>query len=667
VYVSGQWYPTSAYYSGHVLSISSSPGAVCLLTTKGLSVYDTATRNWRAIREFSLGGKHEIIGGNGMMIVVINDELGRITADGGETWLDFYPLGTYNQWTGLKDDVPVVFDEHQRMYYSRNKGQDWEFGPTWTYIEYFASPCIVADTLFTIISITLNYEKFYKSVYADGHFQEWEFIRNFAINEVHHDLIFLNGTFFAATAFGIKYSVNMGLDWSILGGYNFGLTQNVRTDGENIYALQYDPSGNGIKKCRLSDTSWSTLLPGKQATEGEYIGSCDGYFCAALGSFYNSRLMTWSDSAWKPPPALRLGDAVTGVPTVCHAGEIGFTSSKGADQSQVYWTDDKEQTWNPCRFNKQWFLYDAIGVGDEYLIAGSPGVGKVDLSADTIFKSNGLDGRIAFTLESSGGTLFAGTDNGVYFSVNGGSDWALAGLQGKKVFSLHVWKDTLYAGTDQGLLCSVDGMEWDGTTCPGNTIIDIASSNDCFMVAAGTGIIKRDFAGGRWIPAGIEQVGTDVTNLVTMGRRFIAGTARGTVLYSDDQGMTWQDISNPKFSEITGLDILGEDLFASDRKRGVYKYTFSMPGAVDLLKPHPFKVYPNPAGDRLTFSLPGAFHAEWVLEIFNMAGQIVKTMKPGISADGICTVDIADLPNGTYLLVVAKGKERFSSVFTKTE
>ncbi len=69
-------------------------------------------------------------------------------------------------------------------------------------------------------------------------------------------------------------------------------------------------------------------------------------------------------------------------------------------------------------------------------------------------------------------------------------------------------------------------------------------------------------------------------------------------------------------------------------------------------------VYPNPASDELTISLPKSISGETTITLYNVSGSMVKSIAVNHS-DISQTLSIADLPNGMYILhVLANGHNK---------
>lgn len=97
----------------------------------------------------------------------------------------------------------------------------------------------------------------------------------------------------------------------------------------------------------------------------------------------------------------------------------------------------------------------------ELLVGTDAGVYCVDGSGSPK-EADGLGGRCVRALRRSNGSVFAGSDQGVYRSNNGGRSWKLSGAEGKIVWDLAAASDgrTVYAGTQPAQLYrSRDGGE----------------------------------------------------------------------------------------------------------------------------------------------------------------------------------------------------------------
>jgi len=122
------------------------------------------------------------------------------------------------------------------------------------------------------------------------------------------------------------------------------------------------------------------------------------------------------------------------------------------------------------------------------------------LAADSVY-------ALAIGPQASG-TLYAGTEMGIFKSTNGGDTWqgSSSGFSGRKVYALAFAGDALLAGTDRRAFKSVNG-------------------------------------GASWTPANQGLAANEVYCLASPGGTVYAGTERGVFL-SDNGGASWQTASD---------------------------------------------------------------------------------------------------------------------------
>jgi hypothetical protein len=80
--------------------------------------------------------------------------------------------------------------------------------------------------------------------------------------------------------------------------------------------------------------------------------------------------------------------------------------------------------------------------------------------------------------------------------------------------------------------------------------------------------------------------------------------------------------------------------------------------------------FPNPAGNLVTvdYHLPGEPHGEgMVLRLINVFGQTLSTHALPQAAEGRLSLDLSDLPAGTYFIVIENGRERLRQSLIKVD
>jgi photosystem II stability/assembly factor-like uncharacterized protein len=164
-----------------------------------------------------------------------------------------------------------------------------------------------------------------------------------------------------------------------------------------------------------------------------------------------------------------------------------------------------------------------IGTSDGVFLAGK------DVAPERV---EGLDGREVRALKASNGSVFAGADNGVFVSKNGGRSWKTGGVEGKIVWDIAPApgdERTVYAGVQPAALYrSRDG---------GETWAEIDSMRE--IPGSEKWCVPNSPAGAR-----ARTVVLDPAN----PSRYWVGLEVGGVLSTADDGASWSSV-------MTGGDI----------------------------------------------------------------------------------------------------------------
>lgn len=162
-----------------------------------------------------------------------------------------------------------------------------------------------------------------------------------------------------------------------------------------------------------------------------------------------------------------------------------------------------------------------------------------------IYSGNGLDSAYISCLTYDGTTLYAGTlDKGVFISNDGGINWSAAGtgLEDLAVYSICLNKGTVYAGTDDFIYFSTDqGAKWSKLNEQLSQIItfNLLVNEGNIFAATEVGLLVSTNDGAGWKPVSTELSGKDVHGITANGNFIFAGVESDGVFYSSDKGATW--------------------------------------------------------------------------------------------------------------------------------
>ena len=196
----------------------------------------------------------------------------------------------------------------------------------------------------------------------------------------------------------------------------------------------------------------------------------------------------------------------------------------------------------------------------------------------------GLRNKRLLSLEVAGGTLFAGTDNGIYASDSGGETWVELGgdLQTYRVYSFLTVGETLYTGTSyHGVYRSADGgASWEsiGENLDNKTMYPLVTGGGYFFASVpGLGIYRRGEGESRWVRKndGMPE-NNSVLGMVLVDGILMAGSGDGygksQIYRSDDWGESWQELGEemPKLRLTAMVEVEGQ-LYTATEGDGVYR------------------------------------------------------------------------------------------------
>jgi len=203
-------------------------------------------------------------------------------------------------------------------------------------------------------------------------------------------------------------------------------------------------------------------------------------------------------------------------------------------------------------------LPDPAAPGTLYLAAFGRGVYRsTDGGRRWVLAAQGLEDPavLALALDPGGaGTLFAGTDSGIFVSRDRAGTWTRLGLRDRNIRSLAFGPGrpaVLYAATDRGVLASADGGR---TWQPRNAGLEMrdvrvlrAGPPPGWLYAAGFGGVFRSGDGGlAWQSLG-PGLGDDRVRALAVDPvrpdRVYAGTAAGGVFVTTEGGRGWRALN----------------------------------------------------------------------------------------------------------------------------
>lgn len=351
------------------------------------------------------------------------------------------------------------------------------------------------------------------------------------------------------------------------------------------------------------------------------------------------------------------------------------------------------------------------------LLIGTIG-GKIFRTTDngTTFEhlnTNMFAGFIWSILVNSNGTIFAGTEHGLYSSSNNGVNWSLTSLAGSDVRALA--KDNngnLYAGLfGLGVFKSTNnGATWtminNGLTSLAIHSIVVNQSNEIFVGTLGGGVYSSVDGGTNWNHKPMSYNFVWALASAPNGNLY-AGTYGNGVYRSTDNGNSWVKSSSYPANYVYALSVDGNgNLYASSWEAGVFVtnittntwqsvglggfgvssvmvnsmnnavFAGTSNGAVLKLNDSPTGVngnveipnnfsleqnYPNPFNPATTIEFSIASREQVTLNIYNVLGELVETLVNEQLEAGTYKINFSgiNLTSGMYIYHIQAGN--FSS------
>ena len=192
-----------------------------------------------------------------------------------------------------------------------------------------------------------------------------------------------------------------------------------------------------------------------------------------------------------------------------------------------------------------------------FVVGTSAGLKPVWGVNNWIQLDDGVAMESVISLAAHGFRLYAGSDNGVFVSEDGGSSWSPTSFN-DSVTTLTVDGDTIYAGTwGQGVFRSDDaGMTWkpirnglrfhefqDGTRYYGEVRRILITDNNIINVMYHNGTYTSTDRGETWHDISAEWLqGDSIYSMTEFGGYLWSAVSTGRMLRSPDRGKTWEQI-----------------------------------------------------------------------------------------------------------------------------
>jgi photosystem II stability/assembly factor-like uncharacterized protein len=202
--------------------------------------------------------------------------------------------------------------------------------------------------------------------------------------------------------------------------------------------------------------------------------------------------------------------------------------------------------------------------------------------------TNYKEKQVSSVFETTGGTVFIGSNNAIYKSTNSGKTWKYVHVGGW-VMKMAESNGVLLAASSQGILRSTDdGENWDRAISEGGAGVAVERIDGGFAAIVYNTITQTNSihisldSGKTWNAIGEEiqpswnsllmkkigflQSSSDISSIKQVGKYLICGGSDG-IFRSSDMGKTWEKLSLPPIENYGfNLSVSGNVIYAIPNK-----------------------------------------------------------------------------------------------------
>ncbi len=233
----------------------------------------------------------------------------------------------------------------------------------------------------------------------------------------------------------------------------------------------------------------------------------------------------------------------------------------------------------------------------------------------------------------------------------------------------------LMAGEEGAMYSSADnGATWTKHTWQYGSIDDLvadAKDGRTFYVAVGSSILITTNHGETWAPMkyfqyGIKTILQDPNNSDV----FYVGYGSSDLHRYRRLADVIDTLYNPSWMDerygITQLAMAGSTILAASPQGLIWFDPTPVSVQQDQTQPSSPQLYPNPASDHISITLPEQGASAYVVDIIDIHGRVLRSVNPaGDSAGEPIVIDVSGLPHGLLLARITSGTRVATTPFVR--